>query len=100
MNILLNVGAYNPVPSRGDATDVPSEHDSLPDKFLIKGAISPNEAINAVEMIVGLRPDTEATDKRGKSLVRWEIVPPKKWINDKVLVWNLGDEFFPQNASK
>ena len=91
MNILLNVGAYNPVPSRGSIADVPSDHKSLPDKFLIKGAISPQEAINAVEMIVGLRPDTEAKDERGYGLVRWEVVRPKEWISDKVLVWNLAD---------
>lgn len=91
MNVLINVGAYNPVPSRGLIADAPSEHDNLPDKFLIRGAISPAEAVNAVEMIVGLRPDTDAKDSKGNPLVRWEVVRPKEWINDKVLVWNLGD---------
>ena len=91
MNILLNVGAYSPIPSRGSIADAPSEPDKLPERFLIKGAISPEEAINAVEMIVGLRPDTDAKDNKGDSLVRWEVVRPKEWINDKVLVWNLAD---------
>ena len=90
MNILLNVGAYSPVPSRGSIADAPKV-DDLPDKFLIKGAVSPEEAVNAVEMLVGLRPDTEAKDEKGSSLVKWEVVRPKEWINDKVYVWNLAD---------
>ena len=91
MNVLLNVGAYNPIPSRGSLADAPSEPARLPEKFLIKGAISPVEAVNAVEMIVGLRPDTDAKDNKGNSLVSWEVVRPKEWINDKVLVWSLAD---------
>lgn len=92
MNVLLNVGAYDPIPSRGSVADTPAEHDQLPTKFLIKGAVSPQEAINAVEMIVGLRPDTDAKDeKTGDPLFSWEVVRPKEWINDKVLVFNLAD---------
>jgi hypothetical protein len=91
MNVLVNVGAYDPIPSRGSVADVPGVHDDLPTKFLIKGAISPQEAVNAIEMIVGLRPDTDAKDKANKPLVTWEIKRPKEWINDKVYVWNLAD---------
>jgi len=91
MNILLTVGAYDPIPSRGKLADVPSETHHLPDKFLIKNAVSSQEAVNAVEMIVGLRPDTEAMDENDRPLVRWELVRPKAWIADKVLVWNLAD---------
>lgn len=91
MNVLVNVGAYDPIPSRGSVVDAPGVHDDLPTKFLIKGAISPQEAINAIEMIVGLRPDTDAKDEKGSSLVKWEVVRPKEWINDKVYVWNLAD---------
>ena len=91
MNIRINVGAYDPVPSRGSISDAPSDPSQLPECFLIKGAISPEEAINAVEMIVGLRPDMDAKDDKGNPLVRYEIVRPKEWINEKVLVWNLAD---------
>jgi len=91
MNILLNVGAYSPVPSRGLLADAPAEPERLPTKFLMKGVVSPEEAINAVEMIVGLRPDTDAKNEAGDPLVAWEVVRPKEWINDKVLVYNLGD---------
>lgn len=90
MNVLLNVRAYSPIPSRGNVGDAP-EAEKLPDKFLIKSAISPEEAINAVEMIVGLRPDTEAKDNDGSPMVKWDIVRSNEWINNKVFVWNLAD---------
>ena len=91
MNILLSVGAYDPIPSRGLMADAPSEPNRLPDKFLIKNAVSSQEAVNAIEMIVGLRPDLDAVDENDRPLVRWELVKPKAWIPDRVLVWNLAD---------